>query len=165
MNDSTQICIDLPKIQSKGLSAFHRKLQKMMGGKPAAKQSKNRLDESGQMLIQRYKTELYESQNSKCDNEFMDISSGDNRSSCEETFSKKKSLSFISTDREREEENHPRDNSINFRKRRLPKILTMKAPREQSLGKNNNILTLSNHTLLDRIELVTFYPRREHFET
>lgn len=99
MQPSTDIIVDLPKLPAKPFSIFHKKTQRNITSnlplKPVAKTGEDR----GRRLMQRYKTELYESQSSGLENEFIEFASGDSRSSCENTLPNKKSYSLISSER------------------------------------------------------------------
>jgi hypothetical protein len=56
MNTSTEINIDLPKLPIKPLSIFHSKLQKLIPPNFIIKHSSKKPDETGRLLVQRYKT-------------------------------------------------------------------------------------------------------------
>lgn len=109
--------------------------------------------------MQRYKTELYESQSSGLENEFIEFTSGENRNSCDKTMPKKKSYSFISSQRGEDESSPPRDHSVNFRKRRLPKIIAVKGGKEASINKVYDI-EANSFSSGAKIELITFYPHK-----
>jgi hypothetical protein len=127
MHPSTDISVDLPKLTAKPAPAFPRRLQTIVpaGGRGGG--------DAGRRLVQRYKTGLYESQSAKCDNEFMEFASGENRNTCGQSLPKKQSFSFISTERGSDDSPPPRDYSVNFRRRRLPKLIAIRAREQRKL--------------------------------
>lgn len=56
MDASTDISIDLPKLQNKHTSIFHNKLQRILAPNFRIKLSAKRPDDTARILIQRYKT-------------------------------------------------------------------------------------------------------------
>jgi hypothetical protein len=159
MLPSTDITIDLPKLPAKPFSIFHKKLHRNLPANCSIKAVGKLGDDPGRRLMQRYKTELYESQYSSLENEFIEFASGENRNSSDNTLPKKKSYSFISSERSRDESPPPRDHSINFRKRRLPKIIAVRAAKEQSINKLNEN-EANSFSAGTKIELITFYPHK-----
>lgn len=76
MQPSTDITVDLPKLPAKPFSIYHKKTHRTITSnlllKPVGKTGEDR----GRRLMQRYKTELYESQPSGLENEFIEFASG-----------------------------------------------------------------------------------------
>lgn len=160
MHASTDIAVDLPKLSAKPASAFHIKLQAVLPGSAAGRPGGR--GELGRRLVQRYRTELYEAQSAKCDNEFMEFSSGDNRNGCGQSLPKKSSLSFISSESGKDDSPPPRDCSVHFRRRRLPKLIASRANQQPAskVKQPASKVEQTQPTISSNAMGITFYPHK-----